>query len=345
MNDLKLTSLARMGGCSCKLGAEDLAQLCSMPEVRRAMLPGLVPDDAAIVPIGDGKVLVSSVDFQNAVVDDALLAGEIAARNALSDIFACGLPPRYAEVVLVVPYDDDSGEIGADLMRGIARACEEDGCAIVGGHTIRGETPIVGLSVFSIAPAEHVKRKSGAAPGDLLMFTKPLGNGIAVAAWQQGLLRREDYAQAVSVLRRSNRIGARLGPEPGVSAMTDITGFGLLGHMSEMAERSGVALRLDAGALPLLPGVLDAARDGAVPPLAEDNLRAHQGGVEFRAWSGRPERLLLCDPQTNGGLLLAVRPQARSRIEAMFAEDGVDLWTIGEAVPRREGGPWVEVCA
>lgn len=332
-----------MGGCSCKLGAEDLARLCSIPEMRGAMLPGLAPDDAAIVPIGGGQVLVTSIDFQNAVVDDAVMAGEIAAKNALSDIFACGVRPMYADVVLVVPYGDDAVEIGKDLMRGVAHACEQDGCAIVGGHTIRGETPIVGLSVFSIAPAEHVKRKSGAMPGDLLMLTKPLGNGVAVAARQQGLLGDQDYSEALAMLRRSNRVGSRLGPLPGVSAMTDITGFGLLGHMSEVAESSGVTLRLNAHQVPLLPGVSGAVREGAIPLLGEDNLRTYQGRIRFLESQGRHERLLLSDPQTNGGLLFAVRPEARAQVRAILAEDGIDAWTIGEVARRHVNDYLVEI--
>lgn len=340
---MKLTSFARMGGCSCKLGAEDLAQLCSIPEVRGVRLPGLTPDDAAIVPIGGGNVLVTSVDFQNVVVDDAVMAGEIAAKNALSDIFACGVRPMYADVILVVPYGDDAVSIGKDLMRGVAQACDQDGCAIVGGHTIRGETPIVGLSVFSIAPAEYVKRKSGAMPGDLLMLTKPLGNGIAVAARQQGLLGDQDYQEALSMLRRSNRVGSRLGPLSGVSAMTDITGFGLLGHMSEIAESSGVTLRLNADEIPLLPGVFGAVREGAVPLLGVDNLKTYQGRVKFLESQRRQERLVLSDPQTNGGLLFSVRPEAQAQVQAILAEDGAQAWTIGDVAPRHANDYLVEV--
>ncbi len=343
MNNLNLTNFARMGGCSCKLGAEDLARLCSIPEMREAMLPGLAPDDAAIVPIGDGKALVTSIDFQNAVVDDAAMAGEIAAKNALSDIFACGVRPLYADVVLVVPYGDEAVEVGKDLMRGVARACGQDGCAIVGGHTIRGETPIVGLSVFSIASIEHVKRKSGATPGDLLMLTKPLGNGVAVAARQQGLLADQDYSEALSMMLRSNRVGARLGPLRGVSAMTDITGFGLLGHMSEVATSSGVTLRLNAREIPLLPGVFDAVREGAIPLLCEDNLETYGGRVGFLESQGRHERLLLCDPQTNGGLLFAVHPEASADVQAILTEEGVDVWTIGEVTQRHASGRLVEI--
>lgn len=343
MNNLNLTNFARMGGCSCKLGAKDLAQLCSIPEIRKTMLPGLAPDDAAIMPIEGGKALVTSIDFQNAVVDDPVIAGEIAAKNALSDIFACGVQPLYADVVLVVPYGEEAVAIGQDLMRGVALACEQAGCAIVGGHTIRGETPIVGLSVFSIAPMAHIKRKSGATQGDLLVLTKPLGNGIAVAAKQQGLLNEQDYQEALSTLRQSNRVGARLGPLLGVSAMTDITGFGLLGHASEVAESSNVTLCLHMHAIPLLPGVLNAALEGAVPLLGEDNLAAFQARAKFQASQGHHERLLLCDPQTNGGLLISVRPEAWEQVRAILAEEGVNAWTIGEVVDRHADGLLVEI--
>lgn len=343
MNNLNLTNFSRMGGCSCKLGAEDLAQLCSIPEMRDAILPDLAPDDAAILPFEGGKALLTSIDFQNVVVDDAVIAGEIAAKNALSDIFACGVPPLYADVVLVVPYGEEAVAIGKDLMRGVARACEQDGCAIVGGHTIRGETPIVGLSVFSIALMDHVKRKSGAEPGDLLVLTKPLGNGIAVAARQQGLLGDQDYQEALSMLRQSNRVGARLGPLRGVSAMTDITGFGLLGHMSEVAESSGVTLRLNMREIPFLPGVVNAARDGAIPLLAEDNLEAFQTRVGIPASLTRHERLLLCDPQTNGGLLFSVQPEAWDQARAILTEEGVNAWMIGEVVERQPDDRLIQI--
>lgn len=343
MNNLNLTNFARMGGCSCKLGSQDLVRLCSIPEMRNAMLPDLAPDDAAILPLEGGKALITSIDFQNAVVDDPVIAGEIAAKNALSDIFACGVSPLYADVVLVVPYGEDAVAIGQDLMRGVARACEQDGCAIVGGHTIRGETPIVGLSVFSIAPMGHVKRKSGAAPGDLLVLTKPLGNGVAVAARQQGLLGDQDYQEALSALRQSNRVGARLGPLLGVSAMTDVTGFGLLGHMSEVAESSGVTLRLSMRKVPFLPGVVSAARDGAIPLLAEDNLEAFQARVRFPVSLMRHERLLLCDPQTNGGLLFSVQPETWDQACGILTEEGVTAWTIGEVLERQSDGSLIQL--
>ena len=194
-----------------------------MPEVRVASLKDLAPDDAAIMSIGGGRALLTSVDFQNAIVDDAALAGEIAARNALSDLFACGVQPLYADVMLVVPYGDGAIRIGKELMRGVALACMEDGCAIVGGHTIQGEMPVVGLSVTSIAPLECIKRKSGAQAGDILLLTKPLGTGIAIAARQQAAFSDTDYAGALKVLRTSNRVGALLGEQAGVTAMTDIT--------------------------------------------------------------------------------------------------------------------------
>jgi len=343
MTTLNLTSYARHGGCSCKLGTDGLTELLGVPEVRAASLKDLAPDDAAIMSIGDGRALLTSVDFQNAIVDDAALAGEIAARNALSDLFACGVQPLYADVMLVVPYGDSAITVGKELMRGVALACMEDGCAIVGGHTIQGEMPVVGLSVTSIAPLERVKRKSGAHPGDLLLLTKPLGTGIAIAARQQAAFSDTDYASALTVLRTSNRVGALLGEQAGVTAMTDITGFGLLGHMSEVADGSRVTLQLRLGDVPVLPGALNAARDGAVPVLAADNLRTYSCRCDFDASLREHEQLLLCDPQTNGGLLIAVRPQARDAVLDLLAGAGSSAWTIGRVTARRSDGVLVEV--
>lgn len=343
MSGISLTGYARMGGCSCKLGAKDLASLCSIPEMGRASLPNQAKDDAAILPIGNERVLVSSIDFQNPIVDDAVVAGEIAAKNALSDIFACGVQPMYADVVLVVPYGGDAVTIGQDLMRGVARACREDNCAIVGGHTILGETPIVGLSVFSIAPLDFVKRKSGAQVDDLLVLTKPLGSGIAIAARQQEILMDEDYGVALASLQQSNRVGARLGRLRGVSAMTDITGFGLLGHMTEVAEGSGVKLRLRSGEVPLLPGIANAAREGAVPNLGEDNLYAYQSKIRFVDDLTRHKRLILSDPQTNGGLLVAINPTAMEQVQAIMVEHGISAHVVGDVAERAADSAWVEV--
>lgn len=336
MNDIGLTGLSRHGGCSCKLDASSLEQLCSLPEVRSASIAGQEADDAAILPIGDNRVLVTSIDFQNPIVDDALTAGEIAAWNAMSDIYACGVEPMHANVVLILPFGDRSVEIGKELMRGVARACAAAGCAIVGGHTIQGEAPVVGLSVSAIAPLAHVKRKSGAQAGDVLMLTKPVGSGIAIAARQLGAFGDADFTSALAVLRHPNRLGARLGRLAGVTAMTDVTGFGLLGHLCEIAENSRKTITLSLGRVPFLSGAATAAREGAVPILADSNLNSYQARVRFGAAQRRHERLLLCDPQTNGGLLIAVRPDAAGEVARLAGEDGLHAEVIG-SVGERDG--------
>jgi selenide,water dikinase len=313
-----------------------------MPEVRAAILKDSAPDDAAIIPIGDGRALLTSIDFQNAIVDDAALAGAIAARNAMSDLFACGVRPMYADVVLVVPYGDQSMNIGRELMRGVAGACIEDGCAIVGGHTIQGETPVVGLSVTSIAKLDRIKRKVGAQPGNILVLTKPLGTGIAIAARQQGAFGDCDYAGALEVLLQSNRVGAVLGELAGVTAMTDVTGFGLLGHMSEVAESSGVTLCLSFAEVPLLPGVLRAAREGAVPILGKSNLAAYGRKTHFEETLRLHEQLVLCDPQTNGGLLICLRPDEKDEVLATLIANGCGARIIGRVDERRVDGTLVE---
>jgi selenide,water dikinase len=343
MQDVNLTSFSRWGGCSSKVDAGLLAQLCAMPEVRAASLPGHQPDDAAILPIGGGHAIVTSIDFHGPVVSDAVLSGEIAARHALSDIFACGVYPMYANVVLVLPYGKRAHEIGAGLMRGVSTACKEEDCAIVGGHTMFGETPLVGLSVLSVASMNGIKRKSGARAGDVLMLTKPLGTGIAVAANQQDLFDARDYAAALEVMRASNKVGARLGGLSGVSAMTDITGFGLLGHSCEIAECSGVTLRINAGDIPLLPGVMRAVRDGAAPTLCDANLNAYAAGTSFQGTCRRHERLAFSDPQTNGGLLVCVHPESRDEVADVFAAAGVPSWAIGVVGTRCASGVLVDV--
>jgi selenide,water dikinase len=343
MQDLALTSFSRFGGCSCKLDTINLDKLRSLPEVRAAMDQSQEADDAAIIPLGDGRAILSSIDFQNVIVDDAILAGEIAARNALSDIFACGVQPTFANIVLVVPYGERALPIGSDLMRGLARACQEDHCPIVGGHTIQGEVPIVGLSVHAIAPLKNVKRKSGAQDGDILLLTKPLGTGIAVAAYQLGGFSDEDFLAASNVLRRSNRVGARLGAIAGVTAMTDITGFGLLGHMSEVAENSNVTLSVKYGKTPVLRGVESAAREGMVAALGEANLKSYGHKTKFENAVRRHERLIMSDPQTNGGLLICVRPDALETVISEVKGDGLEPSRVGCVKARRDKECLVEV--
>jgi selenide,water dikinase len=213
----------------------------------------------------------------------------------------------------------------------------------VGGHTIRGETPIVGLSVSSIAPLRSIKRKAGSRVGDLVLLTKPIGSGIAIAADQQELLSDDEISATLSLLKRSNRVGARMGHLESVSAMTDVTGFGLIGHTYEVAESSGVTIRLRAGDVPLLPGVANAAREGVVPLLAEENLAAYGAGVRFETPVPRHVRLILCDPQTIGGLLISVDPRNTDEILAIMVEYGVAAAVVGEVVPTEVGGAMVEV--
>ncbi len=336
MLSLGPTSFAAKGGCSCKVPAPVVTAIRADGAV--AAVSGGGDDDAAFLPIEGvpGLTLVASVDFQTPLVDDWRDSARIAATNALSDLYASGVVPEYALVSLVLPWVLPLEETGAEIMGGIADACRETGrCRIVGGHTISGPTAIIGLTVFSVTTDTRIKTKGGAKPGDQVFLTKPLGSGIAITAWQLGLLSSDHFEAALATVRRLNSVGAVLGEEAGVTALTDVTGFGLIGHASEVAKASGVTLTLDYGKMPILHGISAAAREGAVPDLAASNLRDNEGLVDFQGDWSEHERLIVADPQTNGGLLVCADRTAAARVAAIIAEAGLEpslIGSVGEPV-------------
>jgi selenide,water dikinase len=331
-----LTIFAAGGGCSCKLPAETLALLFRDPAIAAAFPQDHVVDDAAILPLGAGQVLVSSVDFQNPIVPDSYHSGEIAALNALSDLCACGVQPKWAEVLLALPRisPHQQVEVGKEIMRGVAAACREVNCSIVGGHTVVADTPLIGLSVKGVSPLSRVKLKSGAKPTDVLVLTKPLGIGIAVASHQSGFLVEPYWDVALAAMRTSNRVGVSLAEHDAVHAITDITGFGLLGHACEMAMASDTTIEIDYGGIPVLPGVHRAAVAGFVPALAETNLSfAHANGADVSALS-QAETAIVSDPQTNGGLLIAVAADQQHLVLQACNAIGQQAWRIGVVKER-----------
>jgi selenide,water dikinase len=304
-----ITSYAAMGGCSCKLPAGALAAVCSGDLVEATHLQEHIIDDAAILPLGNNQVLVSSLDFQNPIVPDAELSGKIAALNALSDVFACGVQPLWAEVILALPKMlpiDRQIEVGQEIMRGIASACMDTGCHIVGGHTVVMPAPIIGLSVKGVASRATIKLKSGAIVGDDLILTKSIGTGIAVAARQAGSFIDTYWTPALDTLLLSNKVGAILAGMKGVHAMTDVTGFGLVGHACEVAKASGIAIEIDYDKIPVFAGTNRAVMNGFSPDLTETNLAfALSQHADLHNLSD-VEKAIISDPQSNGGLFISV---------------------------------------
>jgi selenide,water dikinase len=303
-------ALMRCGGCGAKVGAEVLASaLADLPRMENTdLLVGLdAPDDAAVLRVPAGKLLVQSVDHFRAFLDDPFLFGQIAAAHALSDLHAMGAQPWTALAIAAVPFGPGA-KMRADLsamLLGATRVLLEDGCTLVGGHSGEADEAALGFSVTGLGEPETLTRKSGLRRGDALILTKPLGTGIVLAGHMRGLTRAAWLAAAIDSMCRSNATAARILREHAVTACTDVTGFGLAGHLAEMTSASSVAATIWLQAIPVLPGALELVATGVESTLAPDNARIVPNlGTE-------PRERVLIDPQTSGGLLAGV-PAARS---------------------------------
>ncbi len=300
----------RCGGCGAKVGAEVLAgALSELPrDENKDLVIGIdAPDDAAVLRVPPGKLLVQSVDHFRAFLDDPFLFGQVAAAHALSDLHAMGAEPWTALAVASVPYGPGA-KMRADLaamLRGATEVLRAEGCALVGGHSGEADEAALGFAVSGLADPETLTRKSGLRPGDRLILTKPLGTGIILAGHMRGLARARWLATAIESMRRSNGIAARLLRDHGVTACTDVTGFGLAGHLAEMCRASGTAATIWRDGVPVLPGALELAALGVESSLTPDNWRAVPN------LNTEPRERVLLDPQTSGGLLGGI-PAARA---------------------------------
>jgi selenide, water dikinase len=306
---IRLTSLAHGGGCGCKLAPSVLQQLLvDHPAVNpyRQLLVGIeTGDDAAVWQLDDGTCVIATTDFFMPVVDDPYDFGRIAATNAISDVYAMGGTPIMALAILGMPVDKVSTDIVRDILRGGSAVCAAAGIPIAGGHSIDAPEPIYGLAVIGICRPENVRRNSGAQAGDALILTKPLGVGIYSAALKKGVLSGEGYAEMIASTTLLNRIGAELAKDAAVHAITDVTGFGLLGHALEMARGSRLSLVVQANELPLLADAAALAQQGLVTGASGRNWASYGETVVLPPGFPDWRRQLLTDPQTSGGLLIA----------------------------------------
>ena len=306
---VRLTSLAHGGGCGCKLAPAVLQQLLAdQPAAApyRQLLVGTdTPDDAAVWRLDDGTCVIATTDFFMPVVDDPYDFGRIAATNAISDVYAMGGKPIMALAILGIPVDKIAPETVREILKGGAAACASAGIPVAGGHSIDSPEPIYGLAVIGLCKTEDVRRKSDAKPGDALILTKPLGVGVYSAAIKKGVLPPDGYAEMIATTTLLNRIGAELAKNPAVHALTDVTGFGLLGHGLEMARCSGLTLVIRASDLPLLADAAALVQQGAVTGASLRNWASYGHDVQLPAEMPDWRRHLLTDPQTSGGLLLS----------------------------------------
>ncbi|MBT9559719.1 MAG: selenide, water dikinase SelD [Myxococcales bacterium] len=332
MTDLpiRLTQFSHGAGCGCKIAPavldRILARVSPGPIDARLLVGNGERDDAAVYDLGDGTAIISTTDFFMPIVDDPTDFGRIASVNAISDVYAMGGTPMLAIAILGWPVDKLPAEVAGLVTEGARIACSEAGIPLAGGHSIDSPEPIFGLAVTGRVRIDHLKRNGGAAPGDLLYLTKPLGVGILTTAEKRGKLRPEDATVARDSMLRLNRLGELFGGQPWVHALTDVTGFGLLGHLREMCTASGTTARLDMGAVPRFDAVAHYLAEGCVPG------GTHRNWASYGASVGPMDdmtRLLLADPQTSGGLLVAVAPEHQREFEALAP----GLQPIGYMVP------------
>jgi selenide, water dikinase len=324
--EYKLTAYSRGAGCGCKISPQVLKEIVAASGNSRAYQSLLVGnesnDDAAVYDLGNGQGLVATTDFFMPVVDDAFDFGRVAAANAISDVYAMGGRPVLALAILGWPVDKIPASVAAKVVEGAKKVCEETGIPLAGGHTIDSTEPIFGLCVNGLVKLEHLKKNTGAQTGDLLFLTKPLGSGILSTAQKRGLISDEDRKAWLGQLLAVNRVGEKLGALKGVHAMTDVTGFGLLGHLIEMASGSGVRAEISYTALRKMQGVDNYLSQNTIPDATYRNWNAYQKQVAFESDVPMPEAFqLLPDPQTNGGLLFAVDPAAEKEVRALLQSE------------------------
>jgi selenide, water dikinase len=319
MQPIRLSQLSHGGGCGCKLAPSVLQQLLSgQPAAARhkQLLVGVeTGDDAGVWELDNGTCVIATTDFFMPMVDDPHDFGRIAATNALSDIYAMGGTPIMALAILGMPVDKIPAEMVRKILEGGASVCEAAGIPVAGGHSIDSPEPIYGLAVTGIGAKANIRRNSEAQTGDKLILTKPLGVGIYSAAFKKGALGRTAYDEFIATTTLLNRIGAELGKDKAVHAMTDVTGFGLLGHALEMARGANKALAIDVGALPWLREAAALAQQGFITGASGRNWKSYGTEVVLPADTAEWQRQLYCDPQTSGGLLVACAPD---RVEALL---------------------------
>jgi selenide,water dikinase len=339
---IRLTELSHGGGCGCKIAPAVLQQILG------DKLSGMVPkdllvgfetsDDAAVYRINDRQAIVATTDFFTPIVDDPHDFGAIAAANAISDVYAMGGTPLFALALVGMPIGKLSVDTIRRILEGGESVCAKAGIPIAGGHTIDAAEPIYGLVAIGIVDPERLKRNAGARPGDRLVLGKPIGIGIYSAALKAGVLEATQYAAMIASTTQLNTPGVTLGTMESVHALTDVTGFGLAGHLLEVCRASGVAATIDFARIPLHPGVLAHARAGRATGASGRNWGGYGKDVTLPAGATDPERALLTDPQTSGGLLVACAPDAVDDVLALFHAEGfagaADIGAIGVGPPH-----------
>ena len=332
---IRLTQLSHGGGCGCKI-APDILQ-----KILAGSAGGIIPpqllvgtessDDAAVYEINPQQAIVATTDFFMPIVDDPYDFGRIAATNAISDVYAMGGTPLFALALVGMPVSVLPVETIAKILAGGEAVCRAAGIPIAGGHTIDSVEPIYGLVAIGLVNPQHLRRNSSAKAGDKLILGKPLGVGVYSAALKKDMLHETDYEAMIASTTQLNTPGPLLGCLDGVHAVTDVTGFGLLGHLMEVCKGSGLRAQLDYSSLPLLPRAREFAESGYITGASGRNWTSLAQNVKLGAGIGDVERALMTDPQTSGGLLVSCSPESMTEVLSIFLQQGFShVSVIGE---------------
>ncbi len=330
--DIKLTQYSHGGGCGCKIAPGVLEEILhsqyAFPDNQHLLVGNHSKDDAAVYDLGNGTAVISTTDFFMPIVNDAFDFGRIASANAVSDVYAMGGKPLMAIAILGWPIDKLPASVAQKVLEGSRSICAEAGIPLAGGHSIDAPEPIFGLAVTGLVSLDNLKQNNTAKEGDVLFITKRLGVGIVSTAQKRELITEEHFATLLKQLTQLNSVGEKLGKIKGVNALTDITGFGLLGHLSEMAEGSKLTAEIFYDKILVIDGAKDYLAKKVVPGATNRNWNSVQDKVFFESEINRQEAVhLLADPQTNGGLLISVNVDSVEEVQKLLSENGYEEFT------------------
>jgi selenide, water dikinase len=336
---IRLTEFSHGGGCGCKIAPAVLSEILANSQIKGILPKDLLvgtetADDAAVYRLNDTQALIATTDFFTPIVDDPYDFGRIAATNAISDVYAMGGRPIMALALVGMPLEKLPVSVIRRVLEGGESVCAQAGIPVAGGHSIDTLEPIYGLVALGLVHPDRVKKNSSGKAGDVLILGKPLGVGILSAALKKGKLSDAGYRQMVEWTTKLNTPGEALGAMPGVHALTDVTGFGLAGHLLEICRGSGLGAELDFASIPIIAEALDWAKQGVATGASDRNWKGYGHEVEFQGEEWK--RKLLSDPQTSGGLLVACAPEAERDVLQVFKNQG---FAEAQVIGRLSAGP------